>query len=302
MLAACLQDAGIASVGTVRDSARTRLPCGVVLRRFDGQRADAALTAGIAATDAVPTPIPPDADGGPTCRRFADALAASRAGRIAYPSSTGGYGDLGGGRIDETAVADARHPAALTWFAVEVQWRALGERAGIPVAALRRPGLYGPAATRWCSRLAAARATSFAPAWRFRACTWRTWPRPCSRCRICRSRGLSLADDEAAPPQDVLAHAAAPAGLPLPPAQDWRGAIRRCRKACGALSGRPAHRRCGTGAAAKACARRGPPAKAVRRRSSAARFRSSGSAPGWPAARRAIAAVAGPCTGPASSA
>lgn len=192
-----MQDAGIASVGTVRDSARTRLPCGVVLRRFDGQRADAVLTAGIAVTDAVPTPIPPDADGGPTCRRFADALAASCAGRIAYPSSTGGYGDLGGGRIDETAVADARHPAALTWFAVEVQWRAIGERAGIPVAALRRPGLYGPAATRWCSRLAAARATTFVPAWRFRACTWRTWPRPCSRCRICRSRGLSLADDEA---------------------------------------------------------------------------------------------------------
>lgn len=260
MLAACLQDAGIASVGTVRDSARMRLPCGVVLRRFDGQRADAALTAGIAATDAVPTPIPPDADGGPTCRRFADALAASRAGRIACPSSTGGYGNLGGGRIDETAVADARHPAALTWFAVEVQWRAIGERAGIPVAALRRPGLYGPAATRWCSRLAAARATSFVPAWRFRACTWRTWPRPCSRCRICRSRGLSLADDEAAPPQDVLAHAAALSGLPLPPAQDWRDpalpeSVRRSIRPAGASTMR--HRSCREGLRASRAAGEG---------------------------------------------
>ena len=166
MLAACLQDAGIASVGTVRDSARTRLPCGVVLRRFDGQRADAALTAGIAATDAVPTPIPQDADGGPTCRRFADALAASCAGRIAYPSSTGGYGDLGGGRIDETAVADARHPAALTWFAAEVQRRAIGERAGVPVAVLVRawPQRVGAAGLRPRAPRRSSRLGVFAPA------------------------------------------------------------------------------------------------------------------------------------------
>lgn len=229
LLAARLQAAGIACVGTVRDPARALPPCGAVLRRFDGNRAEAALMADIAASDAVVASIPPDADGDPACRRFADALAVSGVARIVYLSSTGVYGDRGGGRIDETAAADACHPAALARLAAEAQWRALGERAGIPVAVLRLPGLYGPGRNALVQLARGHARHVVRPGLAFSRLHVEDLAEALfAALHLPQPAAFAvhlLADDEAAPPQDVLAFAAALSGLPLPPAQDWRDPV-----------------------------------------------------------------------------
>jgi len=87
--------------------------------------------------------IPPDADGDPALRTFASTIVETRALRIVYLSTVGVYGDISGAWVDESSptAATARARARLE---AEAGWRALGERAGVPVDILRLAGIYGP--------------------------------------------------------------------------------------------------------------------------------------------------------------
>ena len=89
--------------------------------------------------------IPPDEDGDPALRLHADALAALRSLKWAgCLSTTGVYGDHGGGWVDETTLPTPTSARAQRRVGAEQQWLAWGKYAGKPVQVFRLAGIYGP--------------------------------------------------------------------------------------------------------------------------------------------------------------
>lgn len=226
-LALHLRSLGVAVEGSVRDPAAAPGD-GIARHRLHPDHApDAALLAAIARADALLCSVPPDADGDPALRLLAPALHASPALRwVGYLSSTAVYGDRDGGWIDEQSSADATDATDATAARrrlAESQWRALARERGIAAAVFRLPGLYGRGRNALV-QLAQGRArhivrpglmfnrlhvqdlaTAVAAAMRLPACDALYLP----------------ADDEPAPPQQVLAHAARLGGFAMPPAMAW---------------------------------------------------------------------------------
>lgn len=96
--------------------------------------------------DALLVSTPPGDDG---CPAFAAARAAlvERAQKfswIGYLSSNGAYGDHGGASVDENSALRATSPRAKNRVAAEESWRALAAAARSPLVVFRLPGIYGP--------------------------------------------------------------------------------------------------------------------------------------------------------------
>lgn len=135
---------------------------------------------------------------------------------VGYLSTTGVYGDHQGGWVDEEtplAPSTARGQARMQ---AEAQWQALG----LPLHIFRLAGIYGPGR---------------GPFSKVRAGTARRIIKPgqvfsrihvddiatvlmASLDRPNPGAIYNLCDDDPAPPQDVIAHAATLLGLPVPPA------------------------------------------------------------------------------------
>ncbi|MGG2102818.1 epimerase [Stenotrophomonas sp. NRRL B-14846] len=224
VLAQHLQALGAHIAGTVRDPASAPHDG---LRRHP-LRADAtpspALLDEIAQAEAVLCSVPPDAEGDPALRLLLPALQASPALRwVGYLSSTSVYADRAGGWVDERSAADATEAASVQRLRAEAQWRALAEERGIASALFRLPGLYGPGRNALL-QLARGRARHVVrPGLVFNrlhvddlaTVVIASMQRPCVD-------GLYLpADDEPAPPQEVLAFAAQLGGFAMPPAVAW---------------------------------------------------------------------------------
>ncbi|CCH14574.1 epimerase [Stenotrophomonas maltophilia] len=223
-LARHLQALGAHVAGTVRDPASAPRDG---LRRHP-LAADAtpspALLDEIAQAEAVLCSVPPDADGDPALRLLLPALLASPALRwVGYLSSTSVYADRAGGWVDERSAADATEAAGVQRLRAEAQWRALAGERGIASAVFRLPGLYGPGRNALL-QLAQGRARHVVrPGLLFNrlhvddlvTVVIASMQRPCVD-------GLYLpADDEPAPPQEVLAFAAQLGGFAMPPAVAW---------------------------------------------------------------------------------
>jgi len=224
VLAARLQALGVPVAGTVRDP--TAAPADG-LQRF-ALHADAAppaaLLEAVSQAQAVLCSVPPDADGDPALRVLQPALLASPALRwVGYLSSTSVYADRDGGWVDAHSVADSTEAAGVQRLRAEAQWQALARERGIDSAVFRLPGLYGPGRNALL-QLAQGRARHvLRPGLVFN----RLHVEDLAAVVIAAMRrptpgGLYLpADDEPAPPQDVLAYAAQLGGFTLPPAVAW---------------------------------------------------------------------------------
>jgi nucleoside-diphosphate-sugar epimerase len=179
-----------------------------------------ALRAALAEADHVLVSVPPDAAGEPTLALLAADLARAEHLRwVGYLSTTAVYGDHAGAWVDERtppAPSSARGRARL---AAEDAWLGLWREAGLPVEVFRLAGIYGPGRGPLAKLLAGRAQRVHKPGQVFgrihvedlaavlRAAMAR--PRP--------GRLLNVTDDEPAPAEVVLAHAAALAGLPVPP-------------------------------------------------------------------------------------
>ena len=224
VLAARMQARGVQVAGTVRDPAAVA-DDGLRRHRLHADvQPSPALLQDIAQAQAVLCSVPPDAQGDPALRQLLPALRASPSLRwIGYLSSTAVYADRGGGWIDESSVADASEAAGVQRRLAEAQWQALANERGIASAVFRLPGLYGPGRNALL-QLAEERARHVVrPGLVFNrlhvedlaAVVIAAMQRP-------TRDGLYLpADDEPAPPQDVLAYAAKLGDFTLPPAVAW---------------------------------------------------------------------------------
>ena len=176
---------------------------------------DAAVAAAVAAASHVLVSVPPDAEGDPVLRRLGGALGAARPEWVGYLSTTGVYGDRGGGWVDENGALDAVNERSRWRVAAERDWLATG----LPVMVFRLAGIYGPGRSA-LDRLREGRAQRVVKegqvfsrihvddiAGVLRAAMARGKP----------GRAYNVADDEPAPPQDVIAFAAELLGVPAPP-------------------------------------------------------------------------------------
>lgn len=174
-----------------------------------------AVEAAIARASHVLVSAPPEAEGDPILARFGPALAARGPEWVGYLSTTGVYGDREGGWVDEDAPLAPANDRSRWRVAAEAAWRATG----LPVESFRLAGIYGPGRSAF-DRLRAGRAQRIVkPGQVFSrihaediaqalAASIAT-PRP--------GAAWNLADDEPAPPQDVILYAAGLLGMEPPP-------------------------------------------------------------------------------------
>ncbi|MEZ5921842.1 MAG: SDR family oxidoreductase [Parvularculaceae bacterium] len=93
--------------------------------------------------DAVLISVPPDESGCPALRIVDhDSLKAAR--WIGYLSTTGVYGDANGACVDESSPANTANWRSKARIVAENEWRALGEKIGVPIIVFRLAGIYGP--------------------------------------------------------------------------------------------------------------------------------------------------------------
>ena len=123
--------AGVAVTATVRGE--RALPAGVKAVPFDAAEAAVARATHVLAT------APPDEHGDPVLARYRLA-AAPRLRWAGYLSTTGVYGDRGGGWVDETTAPAPGNARSVRRLAAEREWAALP----VAVDLFRVAGIYGP--------------------------------------------------------------------------------------------------------------------------------------------------------------
>ncbi len=199
---------------------------GFAMRAFGPGADDPRITGDLVDTDALLVSAPPDGDGDPVLRRYADVIARSRIGWIGYLSTIGVYGDQGGAWIDEATTAAPRSERSKVRLAAEDAWLALGARAGKAVQVFRLSGIYGPGRNP-IVKLREARAQRIVKAGQVFNRIHVDDIATTLAASLDRPRAgaiYNVTDDEPTAPQVVTEHAAALTGLSLPPEIDFETA------------------------------------------------------------------------------
>jgi dTDP-4-dehydrorhamnose reductase len=180
---------------------------------------DPGIPAALADSDAILVSAPPEAAGDPVLPRLADAIAASRAGWIGYLSTIGVYGDRGGAWVEEGDAPAPASPRSRRRLEAEEAWLALGARTGKAVQVFRLAGIYGPGRSAIDQLRAGTARRIVKPGQVFNRIHVDDIARVLSASLERPRPGAiyNVADDEPAPPQDVVAHAAALIGVEPPP-------------------------------------------------------------------------------------
>ncbi len=208
--------------GTARDAAKVeRLRAkGYEAIRFAGEPGNAELADLLAGATHLLLSIPPGADGDPVLRHYRDLIAGlSTLDWIGYLSTVGVYGDQSGDVVDEATAPVPNSERTKARVVAESGWLALGEEIERPVQVFRLAGIYGPGRSALD---------------KIRAGTARRIVKPGQvfnrihvgdiasvlEASIARPRAgaiYNVADDEPAPPEDVVSYAAELMGVEPPP-------------------------------------------------------------------------------------
>ncbi len=216
-------------IGTKRDvtAAGEILPPNVVLKSFDGETAPSWWDEIANDITHILLSIPPSEKGDPVFLSMAEALTSLNSLEwVGYLSTTGVYGNLNGGEATEESPRKASGPRGQRRVDAEMAWEDLHIGHGLPLHIFRLPGIYGPGRNQLVSLqkgkahrivkkdhvfsrihvedIAAILAASMKQ------------PNP--------GRVYNIADDNPAPPQDVVTYAAELLGVEAPPLQDFETA------------------------------------------------------------------------------
>lgn len=141
-LARRLQPQGWRVAGTSRNAARRARSEAALVDPAD----PAAVAAALAGASAVLIAAPPGPAGCPALPVVVPALARARAfpDWLGYLSTTGVYGDRGGGWVWEESPLRAQSVEGARRVAAERDWLEVGRGMGLTVTVHRLPGIYGP--------------------------------------------------------------------------------------------------------------------------------------------------------------
>ena len=208
--------------GVTRDAetAKTLRRQGVDAYGFDPVHPEPAMLRALARAEVLLVTAPPGPGGDPALARLARELAAAASlQRVVYLSSVGVYGDYAGGWVEETSPPAPTSPRARLRLASEGEWRAFGHARGLPVDILRLAGIYGPARNALVKLRAGAARRIVKPGHVVNRIHVEDIAEIARRIieRGGAGEAWNVADEEPAPPQDVIAYAAGLLGLAPPP-------------------------------------------------------------------------------------
>lgn len=205
--------------GTTRSTARAGVlrADGIEPVIWEAGGSTQALAEALARATHLITSVAPGEGGDPVLPALA-ALDAPRLRWLGYLSATSVYGDAGGGWVDESAPPAPGTARGHARLAAEEAWREFSARHGLKLAIFRIAGIYGPGRSA-VDALRAGRARRLVkPGQVFNRIHVADLGRIVAAAAVQQATGpFNLCDGAPAPPQDVIAHAAALTGLPCPP-------------------------------------------------------------------------------------
>jgi len=213
-------DPAVEIAGTVRDAGKAQALAakGYDIRVFDGER-PGALGEALSGASHVVVSTPPGAQGDPVLRHhWADLARAPKLEWLCYFSTVGVYGDFGGAWVDESAPCHPENERSRQRVVAEDEWRSFAREKGIPLLILRLAGIYGPQRSTF-DRLRDGTARRIVkPGQVFNRIHVADIGRVTALAAQRRLGGVfNLADDEPAPPQDLITYAAELMGVAPPP-------------------------------------------------------------------------------------
>jgi hypothetical protein len=222
-IAAALRPVAATIAGTRRSRAafQATARAGITPLLFDGGQATPDVIRALRTTTHLLSAIAPDAGGDPALRVFGDTIAREMPALewIGYLSTTGVYGDHGGAWVDETSPCIPGSARSVRRLAVEGEWQQLATQRNVPLAVLRLSGIYGPGRNALASISAGEARRIAAPRqWFNRIHVADIAGSAAFLARQATGGTFNISDDEPAPPQDVMLHAAALMGV-APPAE-----------------------------------------------------------------------------------
>jgi nucleoside-diphosphate-sugar epimerase len=216
-LAQALAAEGWQIAGTTRDPAkRARLAGeGFGMHRFERGRPLEDPAAALTGATHVLASIPPDEAGDPVLARHLADLQRAGLAWVGYLSTTGVYGDRGGDWVDESAAVAPSLARTRRRVAAEGHWQA----SGLPLHVFRLAGIYGPGRNALETVRAGTARRAVKPGQVFGRVHLDDIVQVV-RASIARPNPgavYNVADDEPAPPQDVVAFACDLLGVDPPP-------------------------------------------------------------------------------------
>jgi len=219
-VAQALAPRGISITGTTRsgDKAKALEAEGITARLFPGDD----LTRDIAEATHILVTAGPVERRDPVLATLRDAFVAhaQRLAWVGYMSTTGVYGDHKGGWVDETTPTISSTERGRARIAAEEEWRALFDADALPLHIFRLPGIYGPGRGPF-SKIRNGTARRIIKDGQVFG---RVHVEDIAQALIASMDApnpgaiYNVADDDPAPPQDVIAYAAELLDVPVPPA------------------------------------------------------------------------------------
>lgn len=220
------QTVSISGTFRSREKADMRPAVATHMHHFDGTAPGPTLGPDLRAASHVIFSIAPGPTGDPALLQHrADLDAAKELQWLCYYSTVGVYGDFGGAWIDETAPLVPRNERSDRRVLAEQAWRDYAAERGVPLVILRLAGIYGPGRSAFDKLRDGTAHRIVKPGQVFNRIHVADIGRITALAAQQRLAGtFNLADDEPAPPQDLVTHAADLLGMEPPPALDFETA------------------------------------------------------------------------------
>jgi nucleoside-diphosphate-sugar epimerase len=208
--------------GTVRTQEKAeRLKAdGIDALVFDGSGPGDGVRAVLAEATHLLVSVAPGEAGDPVLAHHrADIAAAPSLRWIGYLSTVGVYGDYGGAFVSERTTPHPASERSRRRLAAEKAWAALAAAMEVPLAVFRIAGIYGPGRNALLNLAEGTAKRIVKPGQVFNRIHVADIAATLAVAVDRQAAGVfNLADDEPAPPEDVVAYAAALMGVPAPPA------------------------------------------------------------------------------------
>jgi nucleoside-diphosphate-sugar epimerase len=193
---------------------------GYEICRFAGEADNAEFVAALAGTTHLLHSIPPGAEGDPVLRHYRDQIAGlTTLDWIGYLSTVGVYGNHQGAVVDEAAEPHPNNERTRARVVAESGWLTFGEETGYRVQVFRLAGIYGPGRSA-LDKLKARTARRIVKPGRVFNRIHVEDIASVLEASIARPRAgaiYNVADDEPAPPADVITYGAELLGIEPPP-------------------------------------------------------------------------------------
>lgn len=216
------------TLGTVRttDKANALTQKGTPAIVFDGTAPGPDVGPALRQSSHVIVSIAPDAAGDVALRHHrADLDAAQSLQWLCYYSTVGVYGDFGGAWIDESAELAPRNQRSDFRRRAEEDWIAYAAARGVLLCILRLAGIYGPGRSSFDKLADGSARRVVKPGQVFNRIHVEDIALVTLLAAERRLAGIfNLADDEPAPPQDLITYAAEKMGVAPPPEVDFESA------------------------------------------------------------------------------